>query len=171
MMTTTQKLQADPFGSLAWNMSLAILALEKLRLTNSIENSGRATARTELSEIGLSEEDLKVNEEEQEALEIVANEFKMLSKASGLSVNELMREDLAALRESLSTVVAIESEISLPVDWSDYKLAGENLSSIKDQVGAESFQYVSSDVLEQTHKACIEFLAHLDKQRPNLTYA
>src|SRR3989442_886682 len=104
----------DPYAGLAWHTSLAIIALEKLRRL------------------------LAIDEEESEALGIVANELALLSEAGRIPANDLLsgrRPPLArSLRDSLVTLVAIERTSPDQVSLTVFGQTGRDLLQIREQM-------------------------------------
>lgn len=163
MSLAQTKEAGDPYASKAWAASQAVIALEKLSLGLSLGESNHR-------DLGL---DLSIEDEELDSFDIVATEMKLLSKAKQIPAGDLLRgnsQPLSSdLRESLYTLVAIEQDVALPIGWSEFEQAAEDLSLIRHHVQVGTAMGLDTDVLERAKKVCLEFLDHLDKQRPNIS--
>jgi hypothetical protein len=159
MSIISTKTASDPHGPLAWTASVAVIALEKLDV--AIQGIGTT-----------GDLDLELDDEEREALSVVTEEMSLLSEASKISGRDLfapgsdrVRSDL---RESFSTLVAIESDFSSPPSTYDFRKTADELRLIMRQEATGSLTGLSREVIKKAQAACLELLEHLDNNRPTL---
>jgi hypothetical protein len=149
MPITPSRTVADPYGPLAWNASLAVLALEKLR---------RGT------------KDLSM--QEQNALSTLARELTLLSEASTISGDELLegkRPLSEHLQKSFHTLVAIEERASLGSSPIMFKEGGQDIGKIMSQLSSASPTPVDPTVVSRAQEVCLNLLEYLDGERPACT--
>jgi hypothetical protein len=127
--------------SLAWSATVAALAIEKIR------------------------QGVSIAEDEKLAIAETAQELSLLSKASRLEGESLVygtSERLSsALRESLSTLVALETVSSYSVDPALFEEVGKNLSRVVELVEESQPLSLPDHDLERAQSLCFDLLDQL----------
>jgi hypothetical protein len=163
MSITATTGSTDPYGPLAWATSLAVVALEKLRVVASPGDPGGSASNIEL----------EIDEDEREALGTVGSELLLLSQASLIPVNDLFVGKngplTSALRDGFSTLVAIEKEMSPRMGRVDFKETGTELLEIRKGVEAKRIDLIHVDRIEKAQQVCLDLLEHIDRQRPPIS--
>lgn len=151
MPITRLKTTADPYAPLAWTTSIAVLALEKLRKSKNIRD------------------------DELKALDTVAEQLDLFSKASEISLEDSEENTKAyvepRLRSSFFALRAIKGRQSTsPIKAPQFKKAGEEIHLIRNQyIESKSSEELDQDMLKNAQDLCVELLEHLNKRRANLT--
>jgi hypothetical protein len=145
MPLTPSYVRSAPHARLAWDISLAVVALEKLQK-------------------GLPKEE--IDAEEREAVNVVTREVRSLAKACQVNTDDLLEGKVSlpkGVRDSLSTLLAIEGddvssriEPILPRTEADLDAISRFLSS--DQQPA-----IDSAVVSRTQEACLTILNQLNR--------
>lgn len=145
MPITASKTANDPYGPLAWDTSIVVVALEKLLQHKSIK------------------------EKEQVALKAVREEFRLLFEASQIRLDDQTkppRQVPLHLQPSFSTLVAIGELSSPPGEIPALKEAGESLEDIYRRLDSGDAENLDPEMLRRAQETCLELLEHLNKQRP-----
>jgi hypothetical protein len=152
----------DPHGPLAWATSLTVIGLQKVQVHAS-------HGSFDVSETS----DLEVDDDEVEAFESVATEFDLLAEAKQIPINDLFlgkNEPLrSALRDSFSTLVAIEKDASPLMNRIDFAKMGSELRGVLKSVRDQDFSRLNVDKLKELQAVCLNLLDHLDRQRPPIS--
>lgn len=163
MSIIPSKTAADPYAPLSWTASVVAIALEKLGLASSLDSAQQR-------ELDL---DLTLDKEEREALSALSEEMRLLSEASKLSGRELFMANASPLRselrDSFSTLVAIEKDFYPPADRPDFEKTGKELEFIRSHIESGDLASLTPEILADAQQACLELLEHLDNHRPSLT--
>jgi len=130
--------KASIHSPLAWNTTVAALALEKLRQRKTIK------------------------QEERRALEKVADELRSLLKVGHIPAQSLVRGESESLtgrlRQSFFTLVALEESAPQHLDLSSFERLSLDLSEVLDRL--ESGQW-EGDLLARTQDQCFDLLDQL----------
>jgi hypothetical protein len=149
MPITPSRNVADPYAPLAWNTSIALAALEKLK---------RAT---------------DISGEERSALDRVAKDLDLLAKASQIRYTDSPETETETLppylRKNYFSLVAIGGESSIPGKPLEFKKAGEDLHKICQLEASGNTKDLDPHLLETAQQTCLELLENLNDRRPNST--
>lgn len=163
MSIVPTSIASDPNAPLAWIASVVVIALEKLNLAISLDSTRREALTLEL----------ELDEEEKEAFPGLSQQMRLLSEASAISGQELfltgsspMRSEL---RESFSTLVAIERDFYSPAAAPDFEKTANELDFITARVQTGDMSDLTAEMLIETQKVCLELLEHLDNSRHALS--
>lgn len=145
MPITPSKTTYDSLAPLAWNATVAVLGLEKLR-------RGRSISKKEVA-----------------AMKVVADQLALLSEASQIRLPEAFTSESESLpsylQESFFTLVAIESTNPNYADLPEFGQAGKDLVMLHDQLVA-GHQLADSELLGRVKDVCVGLLEQLNEQRP-----
>lgn len=149
MPITRLRTRPDPYAPLAWNTSVVVLALEKLK----------------------KKQDISIDE--LDALKSVAENMDRLSQA-GDSLAEAKSETLPYvpphLRKSYFTLVAMREKNAPQLKPLEFKRTGEELHLILSNCEApERSRSLDPQILESAQRVCLELLERLNNQRPGIT--
>jgi len=140
-MTTSTSSGLAGSRSLAWNTTVAALALEKLRQKKPISAKEKST------------------------LEKVASEISLLSKASKIPISALVLGESEALnrsmRKSFFTLLAFEEGTPGSLDIKSFEQLGEDLAKIATSLGETLRWEAEEDVLARAQEQCFGLLDRL----------
>jgi hypothetical protein len=146
MPITASKTANDPYGPLAWDASIVIVALEKLLQHKNIK------------------------EKEQAALKAVGKQLGLLFEASQIRLDDPSRttgQVPVHLQHSFFTLVAI-GELSSPAgEVPVLKEAEQSLDVICRHLDSGDTESLAPEMLRRAQETCLELLEHLNKQRPS----
>jgi|ERR1700686_261423 len=157
------KTAADPYAALSWTASVVAILLEKIGLAATLDGARQR-------ELNLN---LTPDREECNALSALSEEMSLLSEASKLSGRDLFMANASPLRselrESFSTLVAIERDFYPPADRPNFEKTGKELEVIRDHIESGDLGSLQPEILADAQQACLELLEHLDNHRPSLS--
>ncbi|MGO8758360.1 MAG: hypothetical protein ACLQG3_09575 [Terracidiphilus sp.] len=140
MPITTPKTVSDPYARLSWSTSIVLVALQKLKKR------------------------FKLREDESSALEYVASEFDLLSRASRLGSGIGIPPNL---RRGFCTLVAIQESTQLRGNISGFGATGIHLNQILEHVHSGTIEAIPEEMLVQAQDTCAKMLRHLNQRRPS----
>ncbi|MDX6529497.1 MAG: hypothetical protein QOH41_1787 [Blastocatellia bacterium] len=162
MSIIPSKTPADPYAALAWTASVADIALDKLSLLVTLD----ATEQQNL------DVDLILDGDEEGALPALSKEARLLSKASKISARDLFVANAsplsAELRESFSTLVAIERDFYAPGARPDFEKMSDDLDFIYSHVKSGNIKSLPPKIIADAQRACLKLLEHLDNHRHSM---
>jgi hypothetical protein len=163
MSIVATKTAVDSYGPLAWIASVVAIALEKIGLIASLDSAQQRELNLKLA----------LDEEETEALSALSEEMRLLAEASKISGRDLFVANAgplrSELRESFSTLVAIEKDFYPSAHKPDFEKTGNELDLIRRHVASGDLASLKPEILAEAQKACLELLEHLDNHRPTTT--
>lgn len=153
------KTAADPYAALAWTTSVVSIALDKIDLQITLNP-------TERQDLDVS---LELEPEEKSAVPELSRETRLLSKASKISAGDLFVGNATAmpaeLRESFSTLVAIEQDPYPPGGRPNFEKMSNDLDFIHSHIESGDLMSLHPEIISSAKRACVELLEHLDNHR------
>ncbi len=159
MSIVPTKTASDPYAALAWTASVVSIALDKIDL--QIALSTRKRQKLDL--------DLELEQDEKTAVPELSKEMRLLSKASKISASDLFVANAnavpAEVRESFSTLVAIEQDLYPPGGRPNFEKMSNDLDFIQSHIDSGDIKSLHPDIVADAKRACVELLEHLDSHR------
>lgn len=144
MPITPAEASAESYAPLAWNMSIAVLAIEKLLQGISV-----------------------IQDRERKALATATERIRSLFEASEIPLQDLLQGHVSpsapGISEAFSTLVAIE-EKSAPQPLPSFKQGWEDLSAIQSLIENGETEKIDRVQLERAQEVCLEILEQLNKE-------
>jgi hypothetical protein len=156
------KTSADPYAAFAWTASVVSIALDKLSLQVTLDAGGQDA-------VGI---DLELDGDEKKAVPELSKQTRLLSKASKISAGDFFDAKANSLpvevRDSLSTLVAIQRDFYPPAGQPNFEKMSNDLDFIQSHIESGDTKSLHPQIIAEARRACVELLEHLDNHRHSI---